>query len=195
MGTGCVCLGHALSHHVWWAGRVFLDHVLFALQKSCHIRLKREVAHKLAGLVPCLEIWFNSIRQGAKPRTPEQMQRRLWNIWPQTKDQRKAKFDQIKISTNVWNIWHRMRVSWSRSVPPWMFATNFLYCAHGATTIERQSGNDPAGRLRVPWPRPNRQKELQTSIHVCPGWLLCVWTQYIQAVWGKRILGERTIKS
>ena len=24
---------------------------------------------------------------------------------------------------------------------------------------------------------------------------VCVWTQYIQAVWGKRILGERTIKS
>ena len=43
-----------------------------------------------------------------------------------------------------------VRVSWSRSVPPWTCATNFLYRAHGATTIERQSCNDPAGRLRVP---------------------------------------------
>ena len=59
----------------------------------------------------------------------------------------------------LWNIWHRVRVSWSRSVPPWTFATNFLHNAHGATTIERQNCNDPAGRLRVPWPRPNRHKE------------------------------------
>ena len=59
----------------------------------------------------------------------------------------------------VWNIWHRVHVSWSRSVPPWTFATNFLHCAHGAATIERQNCNDPAGRLRVPWPRPNRHKE------------------------------------
>ena len=62
----------------------------------------------------------------------------------------------------VWNIWHRVRVSWSRSVPPWTFAINFLHCAHGATTIQRQNCNDPTGRLRVPWPRPNRHKEPAT---------------------------------
>ena len=77
-------------------------------------------------------------------------------------------------------------MSWSRSVPPWTCATNFLYRAHGATTIERQSCNDPAGRLRVPWPRPSDHKEFQASIHVCPEWLLCVWTQYIQAVLSKK---------
>ena len=28
-------------------------------------------------------------------------------------------------------------------------------------------------------------KEFQASLHVCPEWLLCVWTQYIQAVLSK----------
>ena len=61
-----------MSHHVWWAGRVFLDHARFALHKSCHIRLKSEVAHKSAGLVPCLENlvqFFTARGQAKNPRT------------------------------------------------------------------------------------------------------------------------------
>ena len=100
MGTGCMCLGHALSHRVRWAGRVFLDHVLAAWRKSCHSKLKRE-SPQVSVIGPLLSrFWFNSRRQGAKPITPEQVQRRPLNIRPHTKDQYKVKFDQIKISTN-----------------------------------------------------------------------------------------------
>ena len=62
--------------------------------------------------------------------------------------------NEVRDST-VWKIekhWHGhgVRVSWSRTVPQWIHASNNLYFAKRAATIERQNCNDPVGMTRVP---------------------------------------------
>ena len=97
----------------------------------------------------------------------------------------------------VWNFWHRVRVSWSRSVPSWMCATNFLFRTHGATTCERQSCNVPAGRLRVPWPRPTFRLNTcwpgVASLCVC----VCAWISLkrLKTSGHKSILNKRIFSS
>ena len=184
-----MCLGHALSHHVWWAGSVFLDHVLFALQKSCHIRLNKKEGSspqvsRIGPLFRNLVQFYTPRGQAKNPRTnaAAALEYMTTNKRPVQKlNSIKSRYQPMSEISGIGCVCLGHALSRHGCLQP-TFSTAPMgppQLNDKVATIQR------AGCVFLDHVLIAIKNFRRPSIHVCPEWLLCavcVWTQYLQAV-------------